>query len=531
MTSDTAQRATWRAWLGLAILTLPLLMAATDMTVLFLALPSIAADLTPGSTQLLWILHAGEFLTVGFALTMGRVAQRIGPRRLLVIGGSAYGLASLAAAHSPTPEILIAMRGLLGVAAATLLPSVMALLRGMFPVARQFSVAVAVTMSSFSAGMALGPPLGGFLLENFWWGSVFLVNVPVAALLLAGAPLLPSPRGDGAGRVDITSVLLSLGAIISVIFGLQEIADKQTSATGEPLWPYLLAVVVGLGFLVAFVRRQLRLADPLLDLRTFAAPAFTISLLAMLLMLLGMGGTDMLLAQYLQTVIGLSPGRAGLLLLAPALASAVGGMLAPVLNRWTRPAFTMAGGLLTAAGGAAVMVLLEGRAGAVALVAVAAVIALALGPLFTLSTNLVVGTAPKHQAGSAAALGDVSGGFGNALSLAFLGSLSAVVYRSALEGSVPAEASESAAEAARESIGGATAVAGNLPGEAGAELLEAARSAFGLGLQSAYGFGAVLLTLVAVLVAWLLRHASIDTADGEESPTEAVPDETAREPV
>ncbi len=351
---------------------------------------------------------------MGFALTMGRLARRLGPRRLLVIGGGAYGLASFAAAYSVSPEMLIGMRGLLGVAAATLLPSVMALLRGMFHDSRQFSVAVAVVMTSFSAGMALGPPLGGMLLEHFWWGAVFLVNVPVAVLLLAGVPMLPALRGEEAGRVDMASVALSLGAIVAVVFGLQEIADKLAGAAGAPLWPYVGSVVAGLVLLGVFVRRQLRLADPLLDLRVFAAPTFTVSLVALLLMLLAIGGTDMLFVQYLQTVLGLSPGHAGLLLLAPALASAVGAMLAPALTRWVRPAFAMAGGLLVAAGGAVAIVLLEGHTGAVALVAVVTLIALALGPLFTLAANLIVGIAPARHAGSAAAMTDVGGGFGNA---------------------------------------------------------------------------------------------------------------------
>lgn len=510
-------RATWRTWLGLVVLTVPLFMAATDMSVLFLALPAIAADLSPGSTQQLWILHIGEFLAVGFALTMGRLGDRIGRRRLLTLGVAVYGLASLAAAYSTSPEMLIAMRALLGMAAATLMPTIMALLRNMFTDSRQFSMAVAVIMSSFSAGMALGPPLGGLILEYFWWGAVFLVNVPAATLLLMAVPLLPSYRAPEAGRVDMVSVALSVAAIIAVIFGLQELADRQASNAGEPLWPYGTSVVLGIVLAVVFVRRQLRLADPLLDLRLFTTPAFTVSVLAMLGMLLALGGTDMLFAQYLQAVLGLSPGQAGLLLIAPALASVVGGMVAPVLTWWARPAFIMAGGLLVAAAGATAVALLTGHVGGVPLVALVTLVALAMGPLFTLSANLIVGTAPLRRAGSAAAMTDIGTGLGNALSLAFLGSLAAVVYRWDMTGATPEQVPGEATHAASDSIGGATAVAQELPEPVGQELLEAAQSAFSLGMQAAYGVGAVLVTLLALLVAWRLRHASIEDTNTEDA--------------
>lgn len=513
--TDTPRRATWREWAGLAVLTLPLLMIATDMTVLFLALPSIAADLAPSSTQLLWTLHLGEFLAVGMVLTMGWLGARIGRRRLLVIAVSVYGLASLAAAFAGDPAVLIAMRAVMGVAAASLMPSITSLLRVMFTDPRQFSMAVAVVMSAFSAGMAVGPPLGGVLLEYFWWGSVFLVNVPVAAVLLLSVPLLPRmPGRRGQGRLDLASVALSLTAIISVIFGLQEIADRQAAAAGAPLWPYVVAVAAGLALGAVFVRRQLRLSDPLLDIRLFAAPAFSVSLGAMLLMLLAVGGVDMLLAQYLQSVLGLSPGRAGLLLIAPALVAIVGGILPPVLNRWVRPSAIMGGGLLSASAAAAAMVWAVGQRETVAIVLAAMLLAFSLGPLFTLGYNLIVVSAPLHRTGSATAMGDVAGGFGNALSLAFLGSLAAVVYRWGLGGAeLSSEVPGAAREAAGESVGGAAAVARDLPEPAGAELLDAANAAYTTAVQTGYGFAAALMFPVGLGVLWLLRKVRLETAD------------------
>lgn len=512
-TAETAQRATWRQWLALALLTLPLLMAATDMTVLFMALPTITADLAPGSTQMLWILHVGEFLAVSLVLTMGWLGAKVGRRRLLMIGVTVYGLASLGAAFASTPEALIAMRAVMGMAAASMTPSIMALLRVMFANPRQFSMAVAVVMSAFSAGTALGPPIGGFVLEHFWWGAVFLLNVPIAALVLASHRLLPGYRESVQGRVDIRSVALSMAAIISIIYGLQEIAEHSAAGSHSPLWPYIAAVIGGLLLGAMFVRRQLRLTEPLMDMRMFATPAFTVSVGTMLVMLLAFGGVDMLLAQYLQTSLGLTPGEAGLLLVAPAVASIVGGMVAPVLTRWMRPAIAMGGGLLLASASAATLALTLGTVGAFALITMATLLALALGPIFTLAPNLIMVSAPVRKAGSAAAMSDVAGGFGGALSMAFLGSLAAVIYRSDLNDAQLDGVSESARETAGENVGGAVGVAEQLPEDAAQQLLEAAFAAFTTAVQAGYGVAAVLSALLGLGVLWLLRHTRIDATE------------------
>ncbi|OLT28795.1 hypothetical protein BJF83_14275 [Nocardiopsis sp. CNR-923] len=280
------------------------------------------------------------------------------------------------------------------------------------------------------------------------------------------------------------------------------------------MWPYLVCVAAGLVLGALFVRRQLSVPEPLLDLRLFSTPAFSVSLVAMLLMLLGAGGADMLLAQYLQAVEGMSPGRAGLLLVAPALGSIVGGLLPTVLNRWARPGFVMGFALLVAGAGAAAMVWFVGGGKLPGIVVAAVVIQLALGPLFTLSYNLIIASAPLRKAGSAAAMGDVAGGFGNALSLAFLGSLAAVVYRRLLDGAGLEEVPPHAVEAAGESVGGATAVAETLPGGIGGELLEAARSAFTVAVQTGYGFTAVVLVPVGLVVLWALRGVRLEGLGG-----------------
>lgn len=516
-TTTTPPKATWREWLGLAILTLPIFMMANDMTILFMALPAITADLEMSATETLWTLHIGEFLAVGFILIMGRLAGRVGARRFLMLGMGVYGLASLAAAFAPTPELLITWRAVLGIAAATATPAVMFLLRRMFADPQQFALAIAIFVSAFSAGAALGPPMGGVLLNHFWWGSVFLVNVPVAALLLLSTPMLPTHKEHETGRLDLISVGLSLAALLGVIYGLQEMAEHGLAAT------YVGSVLIGIILGVIFVRRQLRVSDPLLDLRLFATPAFTVSLIALLVMLLAISGIDMLVPQYLQAVAGLTSTQAGLLLVIPAVTSAVGTMIAPALARKLGAAYAQSLGLVVAALGATVLVALGSSVGVGMLIAVMAIIALGSGPVFTLSAERIISSAPMHQTGTATAMQDLSGGLGGALGIAFVGSLAMAMYRRGLGQSTPEGLSAADEQVAQGSIGGAIAVAEGLPDDVGDQLYQAASDAFVVGIQSAFVVAAMILPAVALMLVWR-RHqidAPADESTGHETAEEA----------
>ncbi|HEV3496210.1 MAG TPA: MFS transporter, partial [Actinomycetes bacterium] len=290
-----------REWAGLAVIALPCMLYAMDLTVLNLALPQLSADLRPSSTQLLWIVDIYGFLAAGMLVTMGTLGDRIGRRRLLLAGAAAFGAVSVLAAFSPTAGWLIASRALLGVAGATLGPSTLSLIRGMFADPGQRALAVGVWIASFSAGGAVGPLLGGLLLESFWWGSVFLIAVPPMILLLALGPvLLPEFRDPEAGRLDLVSAGLSLTAVLAVIYGLKELAQEG------PGWAPPLAVVAGLAVGRVFWRRQRRLADPLIDLRLFANRAFSAALAANTLDFFVSFGALLFVAQYLQLVLGLS---------------------------------------------------------------------------------------------------------------------------------------------------------------------------------------------------------------------------------
>ncbi|MER8823408.1 MFS transporter [Mesorhizobium sp. M0991] len=353
-TSDTtglhAGRATHREWIGLAIIALPCILYAMDLTVLNLAVPSLSADLKPTAAQLLWIVDIYGFLAAGSLLIMGALGDRIGRRKLLLIGSTSFGLLSLVAAFARSAEMLILARALLGIAGATLAPSTLSLISNMFRYDRQRTFAVSVWVASFSFGGAIGPVVGGLLLSHFWWGAVFLVPLPITALLLIVGPvLLPEHRTPNAGRLDILSAALSLAAVLPIVFGIKLVAEG-----GSVVWA-ASAVALGLLFGVVFARRQMSLPDPLLDLRLFKRPAVVAALGINVLDFFVGFGILVLVAQYLQLVLGLTPLEAGLWSIPAGLGFIVGSLLTSAVLRLMRPAYVLGFGLTLAAGGLALM--------------------------------------------------------------------------------------------------------------------------------------------------------------------------------
>jgi MFS transporter, DHA2 family, multidrug resistance protein len=513
VTVTIIRRAGRREWAGLAVLTLPCLLYAMDLTVLNLAIPQLSRDLRPSSTQLLWIVDVYGFLAAGALVTMGTLGDRIGRRRLLLIGAAAFAAVSLLAAWSASAAALIAARALLGVAGATIAPSTLSLIRGMFADPRQRTVAISVWITSFAVGGAIGPLIGGVLLEWFWWGSVFLLAVPVMALLLVLGPLLlPEFRDPRAGRLDLVSAALSVAAVLAVIYGLKQLARDGLG------WGPASAVTAGLAAGAVFVRRQQRLAEPLLDLRLFRSPAFTAALTTNLLSFFAGFGALLFIAQDLQLVLGLSPLAAGLWMLPASAGSVLGATLTPVLTRRVRPAFVMAAGLTLAAAGFGLFTLLS-PAGLAILVAGSVVFSLGLAPVDTLSADLVAGAAPAERAGAAAALSETSAEFGGALGIAVLGVLGAHFYRSQLAGLRPAGIPAAALTAARDTLGGAVAAAGRLSGPPGELLARAARQAFVQGLHVAFAVSAAAMLGAAILAATQLRHLQPGPGPGEDTGT------------
>ena len=500
METTTAPKAGRREWIGLAVLMLPTLLLAMDITVLHLAVPSLSADLNPTSSQLLWITDIYGFMIAGSLITMGTLGDRIGRRRLLLSGAVAFGLASTVAAFSTSAGMLIAARAVLGVAGATLMPSTMSLIRNMFLDATQRTAAIGIWVSGFSVGSAIGPLIGGILLENFWWGSVFLLGVPVMAVLLVSGPLLlPEYRDPSPGRFDLLSAVMSLAAVLLVIYGLKQIAQS-----GPALLP-IVTIVAGLTIGVIFVQRQRMLADPLIDLRLFSVPEFSASLATYTFGIFFAFGIFFFIAQYLQLVLGLSPLQAGMWSVPGAFAFIFGSNLAPRVVQRVRPAYVVSGGLLVAMIGF-VMLLLTGDDSLLLVVLGNFLTSLGFGFTFTVTIDMVISAAPPERAGAASALAETGAELGGALGLAVLGSLGMAVYRSGLSSAMPAGLPDSLRQRALDTLGGAVEVAGELPNQSGAALLEAAQQAFIDGLHINALIGVIGFIGLAFLTATMLRN-------------------------
>ena len=527
--NGTGPRAGRREWLGLAVLALPTLLIALDIGVLFLALPHLSADLGASANQQLWIMDIYGFMLAGFLVTMGTLGDRIGRRKLLLIGAAAFGVASVVAAFSTSPEMLIVARALLGVAGATLGPSTLALISNMFRDARQRGVAISLWATCQFGGAALGPVVGGLLLERFWWGSVFLLGVPVMVLLLTVGPvLLPEYRDTNAGRPDMSSVVLSLAAILPVIYGIKELAVHGVQTPTAAIATIVVGVAVG----VVFVRRQLRLADPLLDLHLFGECSFSIALSAMTLGSAALAGTSLLTSQYVQSVVGLSPAQAGLWQAPTGLGIAAGVLLVPAITQKMKPATAIVAGLALSAVGLLLLTQVGSADGLIVVLAVA-VVAFGVGPLFVLGTGMVVGSALPEKAGSAASLSETSNEFGSTLGLAILGSVGAAVYRHQMADAIPSGVPIEAAETARETIAAATSVARQLPVGSAFELLDTAREAFTSGLNVVAAIGAVVFVALAVLTVTAIRDkgAASETADAHDTAAQAAASDSLPEEI
>ncbi len=426
-----------RRWAGLAVLMLPCLLVALDAAVLNLALPAITADLHPSGAQQLWIADSYPFFIAGSLLAMGAVGDRIGRRRLLLAGSAAFAVASVFAAFAPTAGWLIAARILTGVAGAALAPSTLSLVRTMFPDPHERTVAIGIWTASFALGGIAGPLAGGALVERFWWGAVFLIAVPVVALvLLLGPWLLPEAADPGGRAFDLPGALLSLGAVLTFVYGL-----KQLAGAGRGV-PAVLALMGGAGLAVVFARRQRR--HPMVDLSLFRGLRFTAALAASTLVFFVLYNAELATAQYLQLVAGLRPLAAGLWGLPGVAAYLVAAALTPAVARRFPRGRVIVAGLFVVAAGFAVLAAAPGIPG---LVTGCVIFSIGLGPVYTLATGLIVESAPERRAGAAAAIGETGAELGGALGIAVLGSLGLAVYRG-LGGSGPP-----ATEAARQAYG------------------------------------------------------------------------------
>ena len=514
----TGQLATRKEWIGLAVLMLPTLLIAMDFTVLHLAVPSITRELAPSSAQLLWIVDIYGFLIAGSLITMGTLGDRIGRRKLLMIGAAAFGVASALAAFATSPEQLIAARAVLGVAGATLMPSTMALLRNMFPDPKQFGIAIGIWVSGFSAGGAIGPLLGGWMLEYFSWGSVFLLNVPVMVLLLALGPvLLPEYRDPEPGRFDLMSAAQSLTAVLLAIFGVKRLAENGVSAVS------VVSLVAGLVIGALFLRRQKTLEVPLVELRLFANRAFGASVGSMTIGIFGVMGVNFFLAQYLQLVLGFSPLQAGLWTLPGAIAFILTSNAAPRLVRWVRPVVVVSSGWVIAAVGFVVLTRLGSESGLLPLTTASVLMSMGFGMIVTLVVEMIMASAPPERAGAASALSETSQELGGALGLAVLGSLGTAIYRSAVTDRLPDGLTGSGRGHAQDTLGGAVATASSLQEPLASAVLAAAREAFLQSLDVIAVIGAAIFILISLLLYRVLGDEAQPVEPHAEDAAPAVP--------
>jgi MFS transporter, DHA2 family, multidrug resistance protein len=484
-----------RSWLALGVLTLGVLVIGVDATVLALATPFLIKDLGPTAAQVLWIGDIYAFVLAALLITMGGLGDRIGHKKLLLCGATAFAAASVATAYAPTTSVLIGARALLGVAGATLAPSTLALVRSVFPQPRQRSVAVGIWASVFSAGEALGPVIGGLLLEHFWWGSVFLINVPVIVMLLVGGiALLPEQRNPNPGPWDLPSVALSFIGILGLVYAI-----KQGAVSGLGV-DVAVVGVVGAAALTLFVRRQLRLPTPLIDVRLFGNRAFSGVVAANLLSVLGLSGLLFFLSQFFQLVQGYNPVKAGLAELPAAVTATVFGVLAGVAVRYWSQRAVLTSGLALIGVAMASLTLISPSTAYPQLGIALFVVGVGVGVAFTVASDVILASVPPERAGAAGAVSETAVELGIALGIATLGSIVIGVYRGL---ALPPGTLDEVALPARDSLAAALGAAGPLSDANGLTVVIAAKSAFTDGLAIAAGVGSALLLASAAAV-WLL---------------------------
>lgn len=497
MTTAPQLRAGRREWAGLAVLMIPVLLISVDNTVLGFAIPAISVGLHPTGTQLLWIVDIYALMLAGLLVVMGSLGDRIGRRRLLVIGAAGFGAASLLAAFSVSPEMLIIARGLLGIFGATLMPSTLSLIRNIFTDDKDRRIAIATWAAMFSGGAALGPIVGGVLIEHFHWGSIFFINLPlIAAFIPLAIWLLPESRDPAPGRVDPASMVLSMLALAPLVFAI-----KHAMSTGpDMLFWVTLSVALGAG--TSFVLRQLALPTPMLDVRLFANAVFTSAVASNLLSIMGLAGFLYFGTQLLQLVLGLSPVQAALVLIPGLVTSIVAGYLVvPIVARFA-PRIVVPAALLLNAFGMGIVAFTPEHTVTGMLIAFL-ILGIGLGAAEVVTNDLILAAVPAYRAGAASAISETAYEFGSVMGTAVLGGLSTFVFGSALHSAI----GDAANQPRFDTLGSALEHTAGLDGQSAHRIAEAAVASFEAGVQWAAGAAVVLVVIAALLTSFGLKGA------------------------
>ncbi|MDH7463073.1 MFS transporter [Chitinophagaceae bacterium 26-R-25] len=493
--SLTTSKATRREWLGLTVLVLPTLLVSMDMTITYLALPAISASLKPTSAELLWITDIYGFLESGLLIVMGTLGDRIGLKKLLITGCISFAAASTLAAFSTSAFMLIVSRAIMGIAGATLLPTTLSLIRNLFRNDVERTFAMGLYTTCFSSGTMIGPMVGGFLLNHFWWGSVFLIALPILFLLLLSAPfLLPEFKDNNAGKLDLQSAMLLIASILFFIFGVKRLAEDGFSSTP------LLFIAAGIAVMILFIKRQQTLPHPLFELKLFNSSAFTTALLSLFIALFSWSGMFFFVGQFLQLVSSLDSFTAGLWTIPSSTGSIVLCMLAPLLvKRFPRGNLIVSGIIILAIGIGLISFI--STTSLALLIAATVLMSGGCGLIVTLGIDMVVASAPPEKAGAAAGISETSTALGGSLGIALLGSFWTLLYRHQIAKHIPALTQQKDAETIKNTLGGTAAMAKKLPPSEAMNILNEARSAFVHSLNITAAICALIIVMVAILAA------------------------------
>ena len=498
--AEEVVKAGGRQWIALAVLMLPVLLTSVDNTVLSFALPQVSTALKPTGTQLLWLVDVYPLMLAGLLVAMGSLGDRLGRRRLLVIGAIGFGIASVCAAYSPTASTLIASRALLGVFGATLMPSTLSLIRNIFSDRNDRRLAIATWAAMFSGGAALGPIVGGWLLEHYWWGSVFLINVPLIAIFLFLAfVFLPESKDPNPGRLDIPSIGLSLSSMLPIVFGIKTVAEHGVSDLAST------SFAVGIMSGVAFIRRQHRLASPMLDLTLFSNRVFNGAIVSNLLSLMGFAGFVFFAAQFLQLVVGMRPLAAAMVLLPGLVVTVLAGFVAVRLVR-VIPAYKLVSASFVMSALGYAIASFAGTPSMWSIMVAFAVLGMGIGLAETLTNDIMLTSVAPHKAGAASAISETAYEIGAVLGTAVLGSILTITYRTHLL--IPAAAQRADNEPEFQTLGGTLETAARYPNFIGEDLLQSAHAAFDLGIQRSSAAAIVIALAAAVLSFRTLRGAT-----------------------
>ncbi|MFI2643483.1 MFS transporter [Streptomyces sp. NPDC018610] len=496
-------------WVVLVVLCVSLLLVAVDATVLHVAVPAVTEDLRPGAIELLWIVDTYPLVCASLLILFGTLGDRVGRRRILLLGYGIFGVASAVAAFAPNPQLLILARALLGVGGAMIMPATLSILRQVFPDRRERALAIGVWSAVAAVGAAVGPLLGGFLLEHFWWGSVFLVNIPLMLVSLpVGRLLLPESTGDRDGPWDVTGALMAAVGLFCAVLGVKRLGGGEPVLSVLTLGPLLVGAVL----LVTFVRRQRRRTHPLVDLGMFARPAFSTAVGCIVLAMLALVGLELIAAQYLQLVLGLSPLGTGLRLLPLTFAAMAAGLLGARMLRRFGPRRMVCAGFCVTAAAVLVLTAMGGEDDSRLLLSGFVLLGFGLETTLFGAYESMLSEAPPARAGGAAAIGETSYQLGAGMGIALLGTVMNAAYAPGLA-RVPGVPAGDAA-AASHSLGEAYEVAGRLGGAPGEALRRAARDSFVHGLHVTLLVSAVLLLLGAVAACRLPRVMQCEGEDG-----------------